>query len=413
MEIGQTVLRKWPYNGALYNCKVRFCSLESNSNNQKLEQISNIPKLEITSDNESDVKTGQELIEKNEEFSKKIQDLEQKLADRDKELCETKMSLAQIKISKNNLEVKCSQMDSEMSTLKEQCAILTAQRNQYEAILDLDENFNRTGSISNDTKNTKLKLLQKMKNLEVKMKAEVSNDFKSGDFDMIAEKVRLASLVIDGIHLKSSGKRPLVDSVEKRRFMEQLELVKRLERDRSQLSLIKLYDTQSDSVANASATRQKIAEIKNAAKTKSRSDRYEYSSPNLPKLSKYLTPRKRKPETIIDGESGIANKMNRFESDGSSSDTRSASSSTSRLSTTVAAERDAAIAKSEEDGYEVQLEANIEILESETDIKKRKQALIGLDTIVSNTKGLVLLEKVVSACIKFCDVKTTSGRTRS
>ena len=404
MEVGQTVLRKWPYNGALYNCKVRLCSLESNSNNQRLEQIS---KLEMLSDTDTDVKTGPELIEQNEEFAKKIQDLEGKLADRDKELLDTKMSLDQIKLSKNNLEVKCSRMESEMSTLKEQCAILTAQRDQYEAILDdvrRDENFNRTGS--RDPNAIKYKLLQKMKKLQVKMKAEVITDFKSGNFDMIAEKIRLASLVMDGIHLKPNGKRPLVDNIEKRRFMEQLELVKRLERDRSQLSLIKLYDTQSDSVANASATRQKIAEIKNAAKTKSRSDRYEYSSPNLPKLSKYLTPKKRKPESIIDGESGIATKMNRFESDGSSSDGPSTSSlkaSGSRLDETP-------VDNSEEDAYEVQLEANIEILEMETDPKKRKQALIGLDTIVSNTKSVDLLEKVVSECIKFCDVKSSSGK---
>ena len=404
MEVGQTVLRKWPYNGALYNCKVRLCSLESNSNNQRLEQIS---KLEMLSDTDTDVKTGPELIEQNEEFAKKIQDLEGKLADRDKELLDTKMSLDQIKLSKNNLEVKCSRMESEMSTLKEQCAILTAQRDQYEAILDdvrRDENFNRTGS--RDPNAIKYKLLQKMKKLQVKMKAEVITDFKSGNFDMIAEKIRLASLVMDGIHLKPNGKRPLVDNIEKRRFMEQLELVKRLERDRSQLSLIKLYDTQSDSVANASATRQKIAEIKNAAKTKSRSDRYEYSSPNLPKLSKYLTPKKRKPESIIDGESGIATKMNRFESDGSSSDGPSTSSlkaSGSRLDETP-------VDNSEEDAYEVQLEANIEILETETDPKKRKQALIGLDTIVSNTKSVDLLEKVVSECIKFCDVKSSSGK---
>lgn len=404
MEVGQTVLRKWPYNGALYNCKVRLCSLESNSNNQRLEQIS---KLEMLSDTDTDVKTGPELIEQNEEFAKKIQDLEGKLADRDKELLDTKMSLDQIKLSKNNLEVKCSRMESEMSTLKEQCAILTAQRDQYEVILDdlrRDENFNRTGS--RDPNAIKYKLLQKMKKLQVKMKAEVITDFKSGNFDMIAEKIRLASLVMDGIHLKPNGKRPLVDNIEKRRFMEQLELVKRLERDRSQLSLIKLYDTQSDSVANASATRQKIAEIKNAAKTKSRSDRYEYSSPNLPKLSKYLTPKKRKPESIIDGESGIATKMNRFESDGSSSDGPSTSSlkaSGSRLDETP-------VDNSEEDAYEVQLEANIEILETETDPKKRKQALIGLDTIVSNTKSVDLLEKVVYECIKFCDVKSSSGK---
>ena len=361
----------------------------------------------MLSDTDTDVKTGPELIEQNEEFAKKIQDLEGKLADRDKELLDTKMSLDQIKLSKNNLEVKCSRMESEMSTLKEQCAILTAQRDQYEVILDdlrRDENFNRTGS--RDPNAIKYKLLQKMKKLQVKMKAEVITDFKSGNFDMIAEKIRLASLVMDGIHLKPNGKRPLVDNIEKRRFMEQLELVKRLERDRSQLSLIKLYDTQSDSVANASATRQKIAEIKNAAKTKSRSDRYEYSSPNLPKLSKYLTPKKRKPESIIDGESGIATKMNRFESDGSSSDGPSTSSlkaSGSRLDETP-------VDNSEEDAYEVQLEANIEILETETDPKKRKQALIGLDTIVSNTKSVDLLEKVVYECIKFCDVKSSSGK---
>ena len=401
MEIGQTVLRKWPYNGALYNCKIRLCSLESNSNNQKLEQISSIQKLEISDDHENDIKTGPELIEQNEENVKKIQDLEEKLADRDKQLFNTKMSLDQIKITKNNLESKCSKLESELTILKEQCAILSAQRNQYEAILDLDENFNRKGD-QGPNDNTKYKLLQKMKKLEVKMKTEVN--FKSGDFDLVAEKIRLASLVIDGIKLKPNEKRPLVDNIEKRRFMEQLELVKRLERDRSQLSLIKLYDTQSDSVANASATRQKIAEIKNAAKTqKSRSDRYEYSSPKLPRLSKYLTPKKRKQDQIIDGESGIASKINRRESDESSSDTRSTDSHLPRLM--PCPDED----ETQEDAYEVQLEANLEILDQETDPKRRKQAFIGLDTIVSNIKNVELLEKVVSACIKFCDVNSNSG----
>ena len=403
MEIGQTVLRKWPYNGALYNCKIRLCSLESNSNNQKLEQISSIQKFEISDDHENDIKTGPELIEQNEEYAKKIQALEEKLADRDKELINTKMSLDQIKITKNNLESKCSKLESELAILKEQCAILAAQRNQYEAILDLDENFNRKGD-QGPNDNTKYKLLQKMKKLEVKMKTEVN--FKSGDFDLVAEKIRLASLVIDGIKLKPNEKRPLVDNIEKRRFMEQLELVKRLERDRSQLSLIKLYDTQTDSVANASATRQKIAEIKNAAKTqKSRSDRYEYSSPKLPRLSKYLTPKKRKQDQIIDGESGIASKINRRESDESSSDTRSIDCQLPRLVPCQVEAEDEA----QEDAYEVQLEANMEILDQETDPKKRKQALVGLDTIVSNIKNVELLEKVVSACIKFCDVNSNSG----
>jgi len=403
LEIGQTVLRKWPYNGALYNCKIRLCSLESNSNNQKLEQISSIQKLKISDDHENDIKTGPELIEQNEENVKKIQALEEKLADRDKELIDTKMSLDQIKITKNNLESKCSKLESELTILKEQCAILAAQRNQYEAILDLDENFNRKGD-QGPNDNTKYKLLQKMKKLEVKMKTEVN--FKSGDFDLVAEKIRLASLVIDGIKLKPNEKRPLVDNIEKRRFMEQLELVKRLERDRSQLSLIKLYDTQTDSVANASATRQKIAEIKNAAKTqKSRSDRYEYSSPKLPRLSKYLTPKKRKQDQIIDGESGIASKINRRESDESSSDTRSIDSQLPRLVPGPVEAED----ETEEDAYQVQLEANLEILDQETDSKKRKQALIGLDTIVSNVKNVELLEKVVSACIKFCDVNSNSG----
>ena len=369
-----------------------------------MEQISNKAKLEISDeviDNENDIKTGPELIEQNEEYAKKIQNLEEKLADREKELLNTRMSLDQIKITKNNLESKCSRMESELIILKEQCAILAAQRNQYEAILDLDENFNRTVPSGG----SKYKLLQKMKRLEVKMKTEVNTDFKSSDFDLVAEKIRLASLVMDGIQLKPNEKRPLVDNIEKRRFMEQLELVKRLERGRSQLSLIKLYDTQTDSVANASATRQKIAEIKNAAKIKSRSDRYEYSSPNLPRLSKYLTPKKRKQEPIIDGESGIANKINRLESDGSSSDTRSTDHD--RLPRLVPVAE--TFEKSEEDAYEVQLEANMEILEQETDPKKRKQALAGLDTIVSNIKSVVLLEKVVSACIKFCDVKSDSG----
>ena len=369
-----------------------------------MEQISSIPKLDISpDDHENDISP--ELIEQNEEYAKKIKNLEEKLADRDKELLDTKMSLAQIKITKNNLECECSRMQSELEILKEQCAILSAQRNQYEAILDLDENFNRKGD-QGPSGSTKYKLLQKMKKLEVKMKTEVN--FKSGDFDLVAEKIRLASLVMDGIKLKPNEKRPLVDNIEKRRFMEQLELVKRLERDRSQLSLIKLYDTQTDSVANASATRQKIAEIKNAAKTqKSRSDRYEYSSPNLPRLSKYLTPKKRKQEQIIDGESGIASKINRRESDDSSSDTRSIDNQLPRL--VPVPEAETTFDKSEEDAYEVQFEANMEILEQETDPKKRKQALVGLDTIVSNIKNVILLEKVVSACIKFCDVKSDSG----
>ena len=242
-----------------------------------------------------------------EDYEIMIKDLKRQLSEKDDEINDVKRSLNQIMLSKNNLEVNCKKLETDLKSTREQCLILATQRNQYETLLELDENSNIQPS--KDPNTSKYKLRQKMKEMKIKMESETNSNDSSFDFELCSEKIRLALLAIDG-PLNQSPLRPLIDNIEKRRFMEQIGLINRIQRDRTQLGILKFYDP----TVKANATRQKISEIKKAAK-KSRSDRYEYSSPSLPRLSKYLTPKKRKCGDSLDGSSGTDVKLKRLESE--------------------------------------------------------------------------------------------------